>query len=246
MGIGGTIEGYTALKGMRYETFTDFPDIVLRGRGNFEPYYHGTANYNAADGTKLVILFPAYVKDWNGKIYFIAHIAGNYSQIGTVKPAGDAYKLNPGLGVYFPSLMVDKGYAILFSSRSSSNQTGVGPSTVTLDDGTVLGHKAFGMHAGLFHDLTMVGKRYIEMRLDGKPGERIFTVNLKAVIWEEGSTMLQVQILTIKIHHKRYLTDSYTILPAVAFSSQLCIKTERISCSAPQKTGKTLFRRLMY
>ena len=174
MGVSGTIEGYTALKGLRYETFTDFPDIVLRGRNNFEPYYHGVGRYEAAEGTKLVILFPAAAKDWNRKAYHIAHTANNYGQIGTVKPAGDANKLNPGLGVYFPSLMIDKGYAVLFSSRSSSNATGVGPNSVTLDDGTVLPNKAYGMHAGLFHDLTMVGQRYVEYRLGQKTKRMYF------------------------------------------------------------------------
>ena len=84
MGVSGTIEGYTALEGMRYETFTDFPDIVLRGRNNFYPYYHGVGRYEAAEGSKLVIIFPASQKDWNRKAYHIAHTAGNYGQIGNV------------------------------------------------------------------------------------------------------------------------------------------------------------------
>ena len=175
--VSGAIEGWTTLTGMRHEQVADYPEIVLAGRGNFEKRLWCVARYEAPVGDQpghtLTFLYPVSPKDWSGKIYYLEHGLGAWGKLGPVKVAGTADRLNPDLRAFFASLMIDKGYAVIFSSRGSSGTSGEGPIKAVLADGRVLDNRAIGNHAGLVRDLALVGKRFLESRL-GRKAERMY------------------------------------------------------------------------
>ena len=168
MEISGSIEGYAVKASPRIEMFTDVPEFALAQRGNSGPYLHGIGTYEAASGSGMTVFYPERSSDWNGRLFVIVHGSGSYARVGELVPR-KAGRYNPGMGANsYVGLMVDKGYAVAHTRRSSGRGQGV-DEQVTLDEGTVLGGKSYAYHVGLLRDFTQLASNYLREQLGRSP-----------------------------------------------------------------------------
>ena len=169
IGINGTIAGYTVIGRPRLEMLTDLPEFALAQRGNLGPYFHGIGTYYAEKGSGITLFLPKSNQDWNGKLFVLVHGMSSYGSVGQLQPRKpDQY--NPLMGDNsFAGLMIDKGYAVAYTSRPAARHENGAGETVRLDDGTILEGKSFGYHAGLIRDWTELTENLIQGELGRKP-----------------------------------------------------------------------------
>ena len=173
MRITGTVEGWASTeKGSRAIYFTDGPDFVFNQSGLTGPRARGIARYEASTGHGMTIFYPEDPRHWNGKLYMTAHGAGSYGAIGTLVPRDPNAKVNPLQNVNrYVTLMIDKGYAVAHTMRSSDRTRG--DVTVTLEDGTTLKNN-LSSHAGLMTSWTRLAQNFLSQRIGSKSTRTYF------------------------------------------------------------------------
>ena len=174
IGISGSIEGYTVKERPRLEMLTDLPEFALAQRGNPGPYYHGIGDYYAEKGSGVTLFLPKSSTRWNGKLFVLVHGMSSYSSVGELQPRKPG-QYNPLMGDdSFAGLILDKGYAVAFTSRPAARHENGASEKVTLTDGTVLDGKSFGYHAGLIRDWTEISENLIRAELGRAPVRTYF------------------------------------------------------------------------
>ena len=117
---------------------------------------------------------PEASDDWNGKLFVLVHGSGSYGTVGDLVPR-KPNQYNPLMGDNsYAGLMIDKGYAVAYTSRPAARHENGASEQVTLDDGTVLEGKSFGYHAGLIRDWTEIAENLIQGELGRRPHRTYF------------------------------------------------------------------------
>ena len=164
----GTVEGWASKRGL----FTDGPDFVFTQLGLAGPRGHGVGRYEASTGHGMTIIYPEDPRHWNGKLYITAHGAGSYDVVGTLVPRDPKATFNPLQNFNrYVTLMIDKGYAVAHTMRSTDVTRG--DASVTLEDGTTL-KSNLSAHAGLLTTWTMLAQSLISKRIGTKPKRTYF------------------------------------------------------------------------
>jgi hypothetical protein len=126
----------------------------------------------------MTIFYPEDSRHWNGKLYMTAHGAGSYGAIGTLMPRDPNAKFNSLQNVNrYATLLIDKGYAVAHTMRSSDRTRG--DVSVTLEDGTTLKNN-LSSHAGLMTSWTALAQNFISKRV-GSKAAHLFLWSLPAV-----------------------------------------------------------------
>jgi hypothetical protein len=116
----------------------------------------------------MTIFYPEDARSWNGKFYITAHGAGSYGAIGALIPRDSNSKFNPLTGINrYVGLMIDKGYAVAHTMRTSDRLRG--DLTVTLEDGTKLSNYNLSSHAGLITSWGQLARSMITKRIGSRP-----------------------------------------------------------------------------
>ena len=171
--ISGTLEGWAIKEGPRSNYFTDGPDFVFTQSGATGQRFKGIARYEGSKGSGISLFFPENPKHWNGKLFVTAHGAGAYGAVRTLLPRDPKADFNPLMNVNrYVGLMVDKGYAVAHTMRST--QLAGGDVTVTLEDGTTLPNRNVSSHAGLILGFTKIAENILQKRLRRKPQKTYF------------------------------------------------------------------------
>lgn len=169
--ISGTIAGFAVKQGPRVGYFNDAPNIVFTQSGNDGPRFAGVGRYEGATGHGMSL--PLNAPDWNGKLFVTAHGAGPYGGVGTLIPRHAEADFNPLANLNrYVGLMIDRGYAVAHTLRSS-NIVG-GDVVVTLDDGTVLPKNNVSSHAGFIAGFTAIAENIVRQRLGHESQRRYF------------------------------------------------------------------------
>lgn len=165
----GAIDGWAVKdKGPRSIYFSDGPDFVFTQSGHTGKRFRGIARYEASRGSGMTILYPEDQRQWNGKLFVTAHGAGSYGAVGTLIPRDPSAKFNPLANVNrYIGLMIDKGYAVAHTMRSSARSGG--DITVALEDGTTLKGYNLSSHAGLILAWTKLAENFLSKRLGAEP-----------------------------------------------------------------------------
>ena len=171
--LSGTVDGWASReKGSRAIYFTDGPDFVLTQSGLTGPRSRGVGKYEAATGHGLTIFYPEDGRNWNGKLFITAHGAGSYGAVGALIPRDPNSKFNALADVNrYVGLMIDKGYAVAHTMRSSDRTRG--DITITLEDGAKLANYNLSSHAGLIISWGQLARSLITKRLGSRP-KRIY------------------------------------------------------------------------
>ena len=169
----GTVDGWASKeKGPRATYFTDGPDFVFTQSGLTGPRARGVARYEASTGHGMTILYPEDARHWNGKLYITAHGAGSYGDVGTLVPRDPNAKFNRLQNINrYVTLMIDKGYAVAHTMRSSDRIKG--DVLVTLEDGETLKNN-LSSHAGLITSWTKLAQNLISKNLGSRPKRTYF------------------------------------------------------------------------
>ena len=169
MRVTGTVDGWAVKeKGPRSIYFNDGPDFVFTQSGHAGKRFRGVARYEAPRGSGMTIFYPENPRQWNGKLFVTAHGAGSYGAVGTLIPRDPNLKFNPLANVNrYIGLMIDKGYAVAHTMRSSARSGG--DITVTLEDGTTLKGYNLSSHAGLILSWTKLAENFLSKRLGSGP-----------------------------------------------------------------------------
>src|SRR6266481_3426482 len=164
----GTVEGWASKRGL----FTDGPDFVFTQLGLTGSRGHGFGRYEASTGHGMTIIYPEDPRHWNGKLYITAHGAGSYDVVGTLVPRDPKAKFNPLQNFNrYVTLMIDKGYAVAHTMRSSDLTRG--DVVVTFEDGTTSKNN-LSSHAGLITTWTTLAQNLISKRIGAKPKRTYF------------------------------------------------------------------------
>ncbi|MPY70895.1 MAG: hypothetical protein GEU92_12490 [Alphaproteobacteria bacterium] len=174
--LSGTVEGWAMKKkGPRYNYFTDGPEFVFAQPGNPGPHFRGIARYEAERGSGMTILYPLDADHWNGKAFLTAHGAGSYAEVGDFIPRDPRRNLQPLANANrYVGLMIDKGYAVVHTLRSSAIPRSRGDITVTLEDGSVVEKYQVGAHAGLILEWNRLAQLYLEKHMGRAPSRTYF------------------------------------------------------------------------
>jgi Alpha/beta hydrolase domain len=171
--ISGTVAGFAVKQGPRSGYFNDAPDLVFTQSGNDGPRFAGVGRYEGATGHGMSLFLPLNAGDWNGKLFVTAHGAGPYGGVGTLIPRHAEADFNPLTNLNrYVGLMIDRGYAVAHTLRSSHI---VGGDVVaTLDDGTVLPKNNVSSHAGFIAGFTAIAENIVRQRLGRDTQRRYF------------------------------------------------------------------------
>jgi len=141
---------------------------VLTRSGNTTPRFKAIGRYSASTGHGATLFFPEDAARWNGKLFMTAHGAGPYAGIGSLVPRDPHADFNPLTNVNrYVGLMLDRGYAVAHTLRSSHLQGG--DVVLTLEDGTTLDKYNISSHAGFMIDVTRIVERMLVKHLGRKP-----------------------------------------------------------------------------
>jgi hypothetical protein len=161
----GTVEGWVS--GKRGITFTAGPDFVFTQFGLTSPRGHGVGRYEASTGHGMTIIYPEDPRHWTGRLYITAHGAGSYDVVGTLVPRDPKAKFNPLQNFNrYVTLMIDKGYAVAHTMRSSALTRG--DVVATFEDGTT-SKNSLNLHAGLITTWAQLAQNLISKRVGAKP-----------------------------------------------------------------------------
>jgi hypothetical protein len=174
MRLSGGVEGWASReKGSRAIYFTDGPDFVLTQSNLTGPRSKGIGRYEATTGHGMTIFYPEDARHWNGKLFITAHGAGSYGAIGALIPRDPNSKFNPLTGINrYVGLMIDKGYAVAHTMRSSDRLRG--DVTITLEDGTKLNNYNLSSHAGLILSWGQLARNFVTRRVGNRPTRNYF------------------------------------------------------------------------
>jgi alpha/beta hydrolase family protein len=172
--LSGGVEGWASReKGSRAIYFTDGPDFVLAQSGLTGPRSRGVGRYEATTGHGMTIFYPEDARNWNGKLFITAHGAGSYGAVGALIPRDSNNKFDPLAGVNrYIGLMIDKGYAVAHTMRSSDRIRG--DVSITLEDGTKLSNYNLSSHAGLITSWGQLARTLIVKRIGGRSTRNYF------------------------------------------------------------------------
>ncbi len=172
--LSGGVEGWASReKGSRAIYFSDGPDFVLTQSNLTGPRSRGVGRYEASTGHGMTIFYPEDARHWNGKFFLTAHGAGSYGAIGALIPRDPNNKFNPLAGINrYVGLMIDKGYAVAHTMRSSDRLRG--DVTITLEDGAKLANYNLSSHAGLILSWGQLARNMISKRIGGRPARNYF------------------------------------------------------------------------
>lgn len=171
--ITGTVTGWAAKQGPRFNYFNDAPDLVYAQSGNTNERFQGIGRYSASTGHGISLFLPADPAHWNGKLFVTAHGAGAYAAVGALLPRHPDDDPGTLAGVNrYVALMLDKGYAVAHTLRSS--QLTGGDVTVTLEDGTPLTKYNVSSHAGFIRDFARIATKIVQQKLGRKPAKTYF------------------------------------------------------------------------
>jgi len=171
--ISGTVAGFAVKQGQRVGYFNDAPELVFTQSGNNGPRFAGVGRYEGATGHGMSLFLPLNAADWNGKLFVTAHGAGPYGGVGALIPRHADADFNPLANVNrYVGLMIDRGYAVAHTLRSSSIIGG--DVVVTLDDGTVLAKNNVSSHAGFIAGFTGIAENIVRQRLGHDSQRRYF------------------------------------------------------------------------
>jgi hypothetical protein len=166
--ISGTLDGWVAEQGRRFNYFNDGPEFVFSQSGNTTPRHRGIGRYEAATGHGISLFFPQNVSDWNGKLFVTAHGAGAYEPVGILLPREPNAAFNPLANANrYVGSMIDRGYAVAHTLRSSQMQGG--DVVVKLDDGQTIQNCNISSHAGFLLGFTRIARNLIQKHLDRIP-----------------------------------------------------------------------------
>jgi hypothetical protein len=174
IGLDGTVDGYLTKTGDYKEYLTSAPDLVFPQTADPGPVYLAVAEYQRDKGAALTLVFPADRSAWNGKMWVTVHGRGRSFKEGNLK-AWDRNldRANPRADLdKYEQLILDKGYALAVTHRTSSE--GLGEIRSTLEDGTVVDYAAFNDSHRYVMDFTAVARRALEKRLGGAPRRTYF------------------------------------------------------------------------
>ena len=102
-----------------------------------------------------------------------AHGAGSYASVGNLVARDPNAKFNPLQGVNrYVTLMIDKGYAVAHTMRSSDRTRG--DVTVALEDGTALKNFNLSYHAGLLTSWSELARNLVAQRASTRPNRVYF------------------------------------------------------------------------
>jgi len=169
MGIDGTAEGYVTMEGTYHEYLTNSPDLIFEQAGTPGERLLAIARYERLRGSAILLAYPKSVDDWNGKLWVTVHGRGRSFRNGSLKIWNRYYDPDDPMGAFdkIDRVMLDKGYAIAVTNRTS--EQGIGEVIATLEDGTVIDFAAFNDTASIIKDFTYVAENAIEDRLGRKP-----------------------------------------------------------------------------
>lgn len=133
-GFIGSARGYIAEGGARGAYFTSAPEFVFVQTGSSSNWQAAELHFEAAKGIGLALILPEK-SAWNGKLYFTAHGAGVAFHLGNLKPWNTRTPQENPLAdlTRYEQLMLEKGYALAKSYRSTDKQKG--DCDITLDNG---------------------------------------------------------------------------------------------------------------
>ncbi len=134
-GFHGNTHGYIADGGARAAYFTSAPEFVFVQTGSAANWQKAQLHFEAAKGIGLALILPEAAR-WNGKLYFTAHGAGLAFHLGNLKAWNQRTPNDHPLAdlTRYEQLMLEKGYALAKSFRSTDKQKG--DCDLTLDDGS--------------------------------------------------------------------------------------------------------------
>lgn len=172
--LGGSAEGWAiTTKGPRANYFTDEPGFVFVQSGTKGTPVHGIGHYGPPtrpayedpDGHGLTVFYPDDPKAWNGKLFVTVHGAGSYAKVGELVPR-DPFPARAAKNFYI-GLMIDRGYAVVHTKRSSALRGG--DVTVTLDDGQTV--KGYNVSSNADMMLSWIGlaKSFVAGKLGHAP-----------------------------------------------------------------------------
>jgi hypothetical protein len=169
IGLTGKAEGYVVLTGRRSSYFTTAPELFFPQTGNPRPWHLGIVEYRAERGIGVTILYPADPARWNGKMFFTAHGAGRAFHKGNLKPWQDRFDPADIWGDIsrYERLMLEKGYALATSRRSSDKVKG--DCTVVLEDSKVLENRNIMQTPHLLLEFALLSERILAARLGREP-----------------------------------------------------------------------------
>jgi hypothetical protein len=172
--LSGGVEGWASReKGSRAIYFTDGPDLVLAQSNLTGPRSRGVGRYEASTGHGMTIFYPEDGRHWNGKVFLTAHGAGSYGAIGALIPRDSNSRFHPLTGINrYVGLMIDKGYAVAHTMRSSDRLRG--DVTIALEDGAKLSNYNLSSHAGLITSWGQLARKMIGKRIGGRPTRNYF------------------------------------------------------------------------
>lgn len=176
IGLDGTVGGWAVIQRQpNYTTFTDAPDIVFGQLGLTGHRYRGIARYQASKGAGLTLFVPLKAAAWNGKLFVTAHGGHSYARVGTLVPRDGTDAFHPYANVNkYVGLMIDKGYAVAYTRRSSATGLDQGDMTVTLANGRTVGGYQVAQHGGLMTAWAMLARNIIRDRLGRLPKRTYF------------------------------------------------------------------------
>ncbi len=175
--ISGTVEGWAVKQGTRASYFNDGPDFVFTQSGNTAQRFKGIGRYSGASGHGITLFLPEDRANWNGKLFVTAHGAGAYGGIGKMierDPKADFHPLTNKNR--YVGLMLDRGYAVAHTLRSS--QIEGGDVAVTLEDGTTL-QANVSTHAGFITGFAKIAGNMVQNKL-GRKAEKTYFYGFSA------------------------------------------------------------------
>jgi len=171
MGITGTIDGFAPKVGRYNHYFSANPEFNIGQSGNKNPIFYGIGQYDMDKGNAVIVIYPLDKSTWNGKEFVTAHGAGVTFDNGkgslkvwnkNLDPANPVEDLDK-----YEKLMLEKGYAIAKTRRSTPMESG--DTVVTLEDGTVLPEMNLTEQPRLIMAEAMVAWNILEKRLGSRP-----------------------------------------------------------------------------
>ncbi len=174
--VSGTVPGWAVVtKQPNSTSFTDAPDIVFDQLGVTGKRYRGIARYEAGKGSGLTLFIPVKAADWNGKLFVTAHGGHSYAGVGTLVPRGGAAVFHPLANINkYAGMLIDKGYAVAHTRRSSATEPGKGDMTVTLETGRTVSGYQVAYHGGLMATWALLARNIVRQRLGRSPSRVYF------------------------------------------------------------------------
>lgn len=174
VGLSGAAKGFTVDDGQRAAYFTTAPEFVFVQTGSDADWQAATVRYEAAKGTGFALLIPSRPSDWNGKLWFSVHGAGRSFEKGSLRawdqrtPPDDRLR---DISLYERN-MLEKGYAVVKTFRSSDKQHG--DCVATLENGEVREGMNITETPHIQLDFLVVAHRLVKERLGSKPRRNYF------------------------------------------------------------------------